>query len=202
MNLEEANKHVKACAEQMNSRYGSVVFDEWAIVSLRQHHARILSYAGPRNDQFLQNFAKDLGSLRASLVGEKLMPGDFEFARHGVGTDFESFMVLGSDLYLICNHTTRTTNVRASREERARRRALGLVALALTLGAGYVVAQRGAVSAVAVALAENPEVEDTSAQPTVAEIMAQIDEVASRHGVPPRLVAAVISGPARSSVAE
>ena len=91
------------------------------------------------------------------------------------------------------NHTTRTINVRASREERARRRALGLVALALTLGAGYVVAQRGAVSAVAVALAENPEVEDTSAQPTVAEIMAQIDEVASRHGVPPRLVAAVIS---------
>ena len=108
MNLEEAIKHISVCAEQMNSRYGSVVFDEWVIVSLRQHHARILSYSGPRNDQFLQNFAKDFGSLRASLVDQKYLPGDFEFARHGVGTGCESFMVLGSELYLICNHTTRT----------------------------------------------------------------------------------------------
>ena len=108
MNLEAANQHIKACAGQMNSRYGSVVFDEWAIVSLRQHHARILSYTGPRNDQFLQNFAKDLGSLRTSLVDPKFSVGDFEFARHGVGTGFEAFMVLGAELYLICNHTTRT----------------------------------------------------------------------------------------------
>jgi len=108
MNLEEANKHIKTCAEQMNSRYGSVVFDEWVIVSLRQHQARILSYTGPRNDQFLQNFAKDLGSLRASLMESKYAVGDFEFARHGVGTGFESFMVLGPELYLICNHTTRS----------------------------------------------------------------------------------------------
>ena len=108
MNLEEANKHIKACAEQMNSRYGSVVFDEWAVISLRHHQASILSYAGPRNDAFLQNFAKDLGGLRASLLESKYAVGDFEFARHGTGTGFESFMVLGQGLYLICNHTTRT----------------------------------------------------------------------------------------------
>jgi hypothetical protein len=108
MNFEAANQNIKTCAEQMNSRYGSVVFDEWAIISIRQHHARILSYAGPRNDAFLQNFAKDLGSLRASLVDVKYAPGDFEFARHGVGTGFESFMMLGPELYLICNHTSRT----------------------------------------------------------------------------------------------
>ena len=45
-----------------------VVFDEWAIVSLVQNKARILSYLGPRNDDFLKNFAKDLGTLRAELV--------------------------------------------------------------------------------------------------------------------------------------
>ena len=108
MNLETANKQIKACAEQMNSRYGAVVFDEWAVVSLRQHQARILAYTGPRNDQFLQNFAKDIGTLRASFVDPKFAPGDFEFARHGTGTGFESFMVLGAELYLICNHTART----------------------------------------------------------------------------------------------
>ena len=108
MTLDEANQHIKACAEQMNSRYGSVVFDEWAIVSLRHQNARILAYTGPRNDQFLQNFAKDLGTLRTSLADPKFAAGDFEFARHSVGTGFEAFMVLGPELYLICNHTHRT----------------------------------------------------------------------------------------------
>lgn len=108
MNLEEANKQIKSCSEQMNSRYGNVVFDEWVVVSLRHHAARILSYHGPRNDQFLQNFAKDLGSLRAGLLDPKYTVGDFEFARHSVGTGFEAFMVLGPGLYLICNHTQRT----------------------------------------------------------------------------------------------
>jgi len=89
--------------------------------------------------------------------------------------------------------TTRLTPVRDSRDDRARRHVLGLAVLVLTLGAGYLVAQRGALNAVAVALAEDVEADETASGPTLAEIMAQIDEVASRHGVPPRLVAAVIS---------
>lgn len=89
----------------MDARYGSVVFDEWAIISLAENKARVLSYAGPRNDEFLKNFAKDLGALRAELFTDKYGAGDFEFSRHGVGTGFESFMVLGDGLYLICNNT-------------------------------------------------------------------------------------------------
>jgi hypothetical protein len=105
MTLEDVLSLVKNCASQMNARYGGVVFDEWAIVSLMQNKARILSYAGPRNDDFLKNFARDLGSLRAELVGGRYGSGDFEFSRHGVGTGFESFMVLGPGAYLICNNT-------------------------------------------------------------------------------------------------
>jgi hypothetical protein len=65
----------------------------------------VLSYLGPRNDDFLKNFVKDLGALRAELLTETYGAGDFEFARHGIGTGFESFMVLGRALYLICNNT-------------------------------------------------------------------------------------------------
>jgi hypothetical protein len=105
MNLEQANKTIQRCADQMNSRYKKVVFDEWAVVSLAHKKSRILHYLGPRNDDFLKNFANDLGALRAELVHDKRVPGDFEFARHGVGTLIEAFVVLGDGFYLICNKT-------------------------------------------------------------------------------------------------
>jgi hypothetical protein len=75
------------------------------VVSLAENKARVLIYFGPRNDVFLRNFAKDLGSLRTELVGGSYGAGDFEFSRHGTGTGFESFMVMGSGAYLICNNT-------------------------------------------------------------------------------------------------
>lgn len=89
----------------MNARYKKVVFDEWAILSLADKKSRILGYAGPRNDDFLKNFANDLGPLRSVLLKDELGVGDFEFARHATGTQFEAFMVLGDGLYLICNNT-------------------------------------------------------------------------------------------------
>jgi hypothetical protein len=105
MTLEEAIIQIKACAQQMDARYGRTVFDEWAVISLLENKARVLAYIGPRNDDFLKNFVKDLGALRAELLTENYGAGDFEFARHGIGTGFESFMVLGRALYLICNNT-------------------------------------------------------------------------------------------------
>jgi len=105
MTLDETFAAIKACADQMDARYGKTVFDEWAVVSLVENKARVLAYIGPRNDEFLKNFVNDLGALRAELHTDKYSAGDFEFARHGVGTGHEAFMVLGSGLYLICNNT-------------------------------------------------------------------------------------------------
>jgi len=105
MTLEELTKAIKQCSDQMNARYHKTVFDEWAIVSLIHKKSRILNYVGPRNDDFLKNFATDLGSLRAELLDARRGAGDFEFTRHGVGTLFEAFMVLGEGFYLICNNT-------------------------------------------------------------------------------------------------
>jgi hypothetical protein len=110
MTLNEVSKQIQSCAKQMNDRYGQVVFDEWAIVSLIQQKARILFYTGPRNDAFLKNFADDLGALRAELLKSEYNVGDFEFARHGTGTGFEAFIVLGKGVYLICNNTRESMN--------------------------------------------------------------------------------------------
>ena len=49
-----------------------------------------------------------MGSLREGLLNEEYSVGDFEFARNAVGPAFESFMVLGDGMYLICNNTVQT----------------------------------------------------------------------------------------------
>jgi hypothetical protein len=106
MTLDEAKGFIKACVSRMDAGYGRTIFDEWAVVSLAENKARVLAYVGPRNDDFLKNFANDLGSLRAELLGADYGTGDFAFARQGTGTRFEAFMVLGTAIYLICNNTT------------------------------------------------------------------------------------------------
>src|SRR5881296_3210017 len=108
MTLEQASNLSGGCAERMNDLYQKVVFDEWAIVSLVQHKARILAYLGPRKDDFQKNFATDIQDLRAELLSNKHSIGDFEFARHGFGTRLEAFVVVGDGLYLICNNTTQS----------------------------------------------------------------------------------------------
>jgi hypothetical protein len=105
MNFDETMQAVRACAQQMDALYGETVFDEWVLVSLQPPQARILNYFGPRHFEFRQQFASDLGTLRAALLQGKHQPGDFEFARHATGTCFEGFMALGDGVYLICNNT-------------------------------------------------------------------------------------------------
>ena len=108
MTLEEATNLIGRCAERMNDLYQKVVFDEWAIVSLIQHKAKILAYLGPRKDDFQKNFATDVQDLRADLLSRRHSIGDFEFARHGVGTKLEAFVMAGEGLYLICNNTSQS----------------------------------------------------------------------------------------------
>jgi hypothetical protein len=105
MTLDDISAKIKTCALQMNNRYGGMVFDEWAVVSLAENKARVLFYTGPRNDEFLHNFVHDLGPLRVALHDNKFGVGDFEFSRHATGTRIEAFLVLGNGFYLICNNT-------------------------------------------------------------------------------------------------
>ncbi len=108
MTLKQATKLIKSCAEQMDARYKKVVFDEWAVVSLADRKGRLLAYMGPRKEGFQKNFLADVGALREGLLSEDYSVGDFEFERHGVGLAFESFMVVGKGIYLICNNTVQS----------------------------------------------------------------------------------------------
>jgi hypothetical protein len=105
MTLSDAQDLVKRTSASMNARYGKTVFDEWAIVSLQRGRERIVSYQGPRKEDFQKNFVTDLGGLRAEVLTTKHQPGHFDFARHNVGTGFEAFVCAGDELYLICNNT-------------------------------------------------------------------------------------------------
>jgi hypothetical protein len=57
MKLEDAIALVKEYSGRMNALYGSVVFDEWAIVSFSDKKGRVLSYFGPRKENFQANFS-------------------------------------------------------------------------------------------------------------------------------------------------
>jgi hypothetical protein len=108
MTLDESTKLVKGCFDRMNELYGKVVFDEWAVVSFLDEKGKILHYSGPRREEFQKQFGFDLGPLRGDLMSSRYGLGDFEFARHGVGTQFEAFIVIGDGIYLICNNTSKT----------------------------------------------------------------------------------------------
>ena len=105
MTLDDANQVIRAAMEQMDARYGRIVFNEWAVLAFQDKAGRILSYHGPRKEDFTKNFISDLGPLRAELTDARYSVGDFEFARHAAGTRFEAFLMLGKGVYLICNHT-------------------------------------------------------------------------------------------------
>jgi hypothetical protein len=105
MNLSEAVPLIRACVDQMNSRYGKTVFDEWAVILRNEKSDYVLNYSGPRKEDFRRNFWTDVDVLGEDFASEKFSAGDFSFARHGVGTSFEAFLMLGAGIYLICNNT-------------------------------------------------------------------------------------------------
>ncbi len=105
MTLEQAKQLIQSCAKQMHEQYKKSVFDEWAIVSLAEKKGRLLAYLGPRKADFQKNFLADADALRAGLFAQREEPGEYEFARHGIGTKFEAYLVLGRGLFLICNNT-------------------------------------------------------------------------------------------------
>ena len=108
MKLDEAIHSVKQGFKKINEAYGRTVFDEWAIISLQSIQGTIYDYSGPRHSDFQKNFLENLIPLRAEIDNDELEPGEFAFSREAPGTNFDAFIVLGDNLFLLCNHTEKT----------------------------------------------------------------------------------------------
>jgi hypothetical protein len=110
MTLDAAIALIKTTSGRMNELYQKPVFDEWAVVALAQHKAKLLGYLGPRKEDFQKSFLNDVQELRASLFSSQHEVGEFEFSRHGVGTRVEAFVTVGEGIFLVCNNTSKTMN--------------------------------------------------------------------------------------------
>jgi hypothetical protein len=108
MTLEQAANDVNACMRDMAKVYTKPVFDEWLMVSLAGSKGAIFYYAGPRQDEVKDSFPGDVQTLAEELRGRKHEVGDFAFARRAEGTHFDAFLVIGENLYLLCNNTELT----------------------------------------------------------------------------------------------
>lgn len=108
MTQADAITAVRTAMEKMNTIYGEVVFDEWAMLAFGNGKAGLIAYEGNRKESFKDRFSADIEGLRDSLTSGKHGTGDFEFARDAPGTFFDAFIVLGERIFLICNHTARS----------------------------------------------------------------------------------------------
>jgi hypothetical protein len=105
MTLEEAINTVRTHIRRMQEVYRKPVFDEWALVAMLGNKGKALCYEGPRREEFHRDFNQDAQAFAADLRRTTHNLGDFDFSRHGVGTKFDAFLVVGEGLFLICNNT-------------------------------------------------------------------------------------------------
>jgi hypothetical protein len=89
----------------MAGLYQKTVFDEWVVISAAGKKGRVLAYEGERREEFARSFPADLQAFGPELLLSPHAPGDYGFSRHGTGTHFDAYLVLGEDVFLICNNT-------------------------------------------------------------------------------------------------
>ena len=107
MDLEVARTHIQAALTRMNTAFGQMVFDEWAILGLGGKGG-VHAYAGPRPERFRRQLPDDAAPLRAEAAGQPSGVGDIVFALEAGGTGYDAFVRLGEASYLVLNHTAKT----------------------------------------------------------------------------------------------
>ena len=108
MTIRETNQLIEQCRERMQTQSGEIIFDEWAVISLTSNGAKLITYIGPRIEQFRLGFKADSRPLQAEMDGRQLSVGDFVFVADAVGTAYDACVRVGPATYLWCNHTSAT----------------------------------------------------------------------------------------------
>ncbi len=114
MDHAAARTLITAAIARMNTAYGQVVFDEWAVLGLGGKGG-VHAYTGPRPDRFRRQMPDDAAPLRAEAASQPSHVGDIVFTLAGHGPRYDAFMRLGAASYLVCNHTTKSmADIRAN----------------------------------------------------------------------------------------
>src|SRR5262245_24603529 len=109
MDLDTARRNIQAAMERMRAFYLKPVFDEWAILSVRDRKTSgVVAYSGSRPDIFRRNVPTDAEPLRAITAGRVFADGDIEFVPDAADTCYDAFVKIGPNSYLVLNHTTKT----------------------------------------------------------------------------------------------
>jgi hypothetical protein len=116
MNLTDAIEKIRTHLKRMDSLYGEIVFDEWAVLATdRGGVTRIVAYSGPREAEFSKQVPEDARALREAGERRTYEIGDFEFVHDAHGASLDAFIRTGRASFLVCNHTAGTMEkVRAS----------------------------------------------------------------------------------------
>ncbi len=108
MDLDAATSRIAKCFAKMDEAYLRPVFDELLVVSRNSGEVKLLHYSGPREETIMATLADETAALRQSGGHIDPKPGEFDFTREGVGSDFDAYICLGTDLFLLCNNTEKS----------------------------------------------------------------------------------------------
>ncbi|MCF7848691.1 MAG: hypothetical protein K9M45_07575 [Kiritimatiellales bacterium] len=109
MNIEKTAELVAKTLDRMAAICGEPVFDEWALVSLGAEGLSLIKYEGSRPDDFADSFTEDFAPLKAEFNALEPHHGSFAFSHEGAGTGFDAFICAGDHLFLLFNHTAKST---------------------------------------------------------------------------------------------
>lgn len=108
MDLETAANRIERAFTKMNDAYRRTVFDEFLIVEAQGDLVKLHYYIGPRENSIMDSLDDETIALRESGRHINSTPGEFDFTRDGVGSDFDAYICLGQGLYLLCNNTEKS----------------------------------------------------------------------------------------------
>ena len=110
MNLEDSLEIILHNLELMNDKYGHTVFDEIAIVNLKDNHPEFYYYKGPRGSSFSNEFMDNSCHIREELKeSHSNSGGEFYFTNEGAGVYIDACIRIGSPhVYLFCNNVKKS----------------------------------------------------------------------------------------------
>lgn len=112
MDLSAAQERIRKALNAMQACYRQPVFDEWAIVSIREGDFEVISYQGERDKK---NLIRDVSSIYTQLTSKAHYPGEFDFTFDGHEELFDAYMAIGDCLFVLFNNTeTSTAHITAS----------------------------------------------------------------------------------------